>query len=177
MRISFASFIKPLLDETIIIIGETKGHLGASVYLREIEGLEEGCPPPVDLELENKNGNFVRKLIEDGKISACHDISDGGLYVAIAEMSMRNNIGANLKPETNLPKFAYLFGEDQARYIITAKDSDAADILYLANDEYGIFAEEIGKTGGNSIIFNEESIEVSEISKIFEEVLPKYMAD
>jgi len=169
------AFVKE--GETIIVIGETKGHLGSSVYLREIEGREEGSPPPVDLNIEKKNGDFVRKLIEEGKISACHDISDGGLYVAIAQMAMRNNIGANLKIETDLPKFAYLFSEDQARYIITAKDSDAADILYLANDEKGIFAEEIGNTVGTDITIDNDSISISEFKDIFNSVLPDYMSD
>lgn len=164
-------------DETIIVIGETKGHLGSSVYLREIEGREEGAPPKVDLALEQKNGNFVRQLIEDGKITSCHDISDGGLYVAIAEMCLQNKIGAKLNIETDIAKFAYLFGEDQARYIISAKDSYATDILYLANEEKGIFAEEIGKTGGNSLDIDNESIKISEINNIFENVLPEYMED
>jgi phosphoribosylformylglycinamidine synthase len=162
-------------DETIIVIGETKGHIGASVYLREIEGREDGTPPPVDLKTERKNGDFIRKLIEDKKITACHDISDGGLYVAIAEMAMKNGIGADLKIDTNLPKFAYLFGEDQGRYIITTKASDVAGILRIAT-ENGIFSEEIGKTGGKSINMDGNSIDILELVNIHEKILPEYMA-
>lgn len=162
-------------EETIIVIGETKGHIGASVYLREIEGREDGAPPPVDLKTERKNGDFIRKLIEEGKITSCHDISDGGLYVAIAEMSMRDCIGAELKIDTNLPKFAYFFGEDQGRYIITAKASDVAGILRIAS-ENGIFSEEIGKTGGKSINMDGNSIDILELVNIHEKILPEYMA-
>lgn len=161
--------------ETIIVIGETRGHLGASVYLREIEGREDGTPPTVDLKIERKNGDFVRKLIEDKKITACHDISDGGLYVSIAEMSMRNRIGAELSTNTTLPKFAYLFGEDQGRYIVTVKTSEAAAVISLAKGN-GIFAEEIGKTGGKSINLDGNSIDVLELVNIHEKILPEYMA-
>jgi phosphoribosylformylglycinamidine synthase len=70
--------------ETLILIGETKGHLGSSLYLREILGREDGPPPPVDLAAESTNGHLVWKLINHGWITACHDVSDGGLLVAIA---------------------------------------------------------------------------------------------
>ncbi len=74
--------------ETLILIGETKGHLGCSYYLREIEGRDDGAPPPVDLTAERGNGDFVRAEIRAGKVTACHDLSDGGLLVAVADMAM-----------------------------------------------------------------------------------------
>src|SRR5690606_21641102 len=86
--------------ETILLIGETKGHLGASIYLREIGGKEAGAPPPVDLEAERRNGDFVREQILAGRVTACHDLSDGGLLVAIAEMAMAGGVGATLEVET-----------------------------------------------------------------------------
>jgi phosphoribosylformylglycinamidine synthase II len=162
--------------EVIIVIGETKGHIGSSIYLREIEGREEGTPPPVDLKLERKHGDFVRNMIAQGKIISCHDISDGGLYVAIAEMAMPKNIGAKLKIDTNLPLFAYLFGEDQARYIITTNESNSADILHLANNKEGLFAEEIGITKGNELKIGDKTIAVSELKQQHESILPDYMA-
>src|SRR5579862_1882918 len=82
----------------LILVGDTDksngGHLGASLYLREIEGREAGPPPPVDLAAERRNGDFVRGLIEAGHVAACHDISDGGLLVALAEMAMAGGRGA-----------------------------------------------------------------------------------
>ncbi len=82
--------------ESLVLIGETRGHLGASIYLREIAGREAGAPPPVDLAAERRNGDFVRTQIQAGLVSACHDISDGGLLVAVAEMAMAGTVGATI---------------------------------------------------------------------------------
>ena len=82
--------------ETILLIGETHGWLGQSLYLRDICGREEGAPPPVDLVEERENGDFVRALIGEGLVTAAHDVSDGGLLVAVAEMAMASGIGAAL---------------------------------------------------------------------------------
>src|ERR1044071_4479535 len=81
-----------------VLIGETKGHLGASLYLREIEGREAGPPPPVDLVAERRNGDFVREQILAGRIASCPDVADGGLLVAVAEMAMAGERGAILDP-------------------------------------------------------------------------------
>src|SRR6202042_3679738 len=86
----------PAADLTILMIGAAKGEIGRSIYLREIHGLETGAPPEVDLKAERRNGDFVRGLITGGTVAACHDISDGGLLVALAEMAMAGGIGATL---------------------------------------------------------------------------------
>jgi phosphoribosylformylglycinamidine synthase len=134
--------------DAIILIGETKGHLGQSIYLREIEGREEGNAPPVDLAAEKRNGTFVRGLIEAGRVDTAHDISDGGLLVTIAEMAMAGNIGADfLVPGTSLKEFIpQYFGEDQARYVLAVPRSDADKILAEAR-EGGVVAVSIGTTG------------------------------
>src|SRR6202012_2184180 len=77
--------------DAIMLIGEPKGHLGQSIYLREIEGKEDGAAPPVHLATERKTGDFVRKLIEAGRVDTVHDCSDGGVLVALAEMAMAGN--------------------------------------------------------------------------------------
>jgi hypothetical protein len=92
-------------DDAILLIGETKGHLGQSLYLREIEGREEGAPPSVDLEIEKRNGDFVRRLIEGGRVDTVHDISDGGLLVALAEMAMAGSMGVELSADAAIPFF------------------------------------------------------------------------
>jgi phosphoribosylformylglycinamidine synthase len=155
--------------EDIILIGETKGHLGASLYLREILGKEEGTPPPVDLKVEKANGDFVRSLIENGKITGCHDVSDGGLLVAIAEMTYRNGIGANISQKGDV---GFWFGEDQARYVITAQDGKA--ILEAAR-KADIPALLLGKTQVRQLTIDEESIDTSELKIANEEWLPNYM--
>jgi phosphoribosylformylglycinamidine synthase len=164
--------------EAILLIGETKGHLGSTLYLREVAKKEEGAPPPVDLTAERANGDFVRGLIEDGKVTACHDVSDGGLLVAIAEMCFPAKIGATITlpvvPDT-LP-FAVAFGEDQARYIISVKAADQDAIMDLAKDKkIPILA--LGTTIAKSlkVVGHMEEI-VEDLYTLNQKWLPEYMA-
>jgi phosphoribosylformylglycinamidine synthase len=106
---------------------------------------EDGAPPTVDLPAERKNGDFVRREILAGNVTACHDISDGGLLVAVAEMALAGNTGATLTP---LESHAFWFGEDQARYVLAVADSAA---LLAAAGRAGVPATQIGHTGGNSL--------------------------
>ena len=129
--------------ETIWLIGgpEQGGHLGQSLYLREILGREAGSPPPVDLAVERRNGEFVRELIADGRVSAVHDVADGGVLVALAEMAMAGGIGCTV---AGLTDASSAFGEDQSRYLVTAPaDADLSTA--------GIAIRRIGTTGGNAI--------------------------
>jgi phosphoribosylformylglycinamidine synthase subunit PurL len=87
----------------LMLIGDTAGHLGCSLYLREIEGREAGPPPPVDLVAERENGDFVRAMIGQGLVSSCHDLSDGGLLVALAEMAMAGDRGVTLDAPPHSP--------------------------------------------------------------------------
>ena len=105
--------------QAIVLMGETKGHLGCSLYLREILGREEGPPPPVDLAAERRIGDFVRGRIEAGELTACHDLADGGLLVALAEMALAGRIGAEITLPRDIPAHGFCFGEDQARYLAT----------------------------------------------------------
>src|ERR1700730_8555667 len=109
-------------EEAILLVGRSQGLRGQSLYLRDIGGREEGAPPPVDLAAEKRNGDFVRTLIERKIATAVHDISDGGLAVAVAEMAMAASIGADLRAASGTPPSEELdapfwFGEDQARYV------------------------------------------------------------
>ena len=159
-------------SETIVLIGETKGHLGASLYAREIHGREDGAPPPVDLAAERRSGDLVRALIQDGSATACHDLSDGGLYVALAEMAMAGRIGATV----DLPAEAgLLFGEDQGRYLVTAADGEA---LLARARAAGVPAQIIGRTGGDVLKRKDGSaISVVELRRVNEAWLPGYMTD
>ncbi|HUO99338.1 MAG TPA: phosphoribosylformylglycinamidine synthase subunit PurL [Rhizomicrobium sp.] len=136
--------------DAIIVIGETGGHLGQSVYIREIEGKEEGACPPVDLALEKKNGDFVRTLIESGHADTVHDVSDGGLLVAIAEMALAGGIGATLRMNYEHDRFIpVFFGEDQARYVIAVPEK-AADAVIARARKADIYARHLGYTGARS---------------------------
>jgi phosphoribosylformylglycinamidine synthase len=110
--------------DEIWLVGETRGHLGQSLWLRECLGAEEGPPPPVDLAAEKAAGDWVRGLILSGAATAVHDCADGGLLVALAEMAMASGIGATVAPVGG-HLAAWAFGEDQGRYILTVKPGTA----------------------------------------------------
>ncbi|MBM3571029.1 MAG: phosphoribosylformylglycinamidine synthase subunit PurL [Alphaproteobacteria bacterium] len=159
--------------DAIIVIGDTSGHLGCSLYLRECLGREDGAPPPVDLTAERRNGDFVRGLIRVGDVSACHDIADGGLLAAIAEMALAGKLGAMLNAPAALPAHAWAFGEDQARYIVTT--GKPAAILAAARAA-GVPAHDIGRVGGVQLTVNgDDAISVQELGQIHEAWLPAYM--
>jgi phosphoribosylformylglycinamidine synthase II len=166
--------------EAILLIGATRGWLGQSLYLRDICGREDGAPPPVDLAAERRYGDLVRELIGEGAVTAVHDVSDGGLLVALADMAIASGIGAVLEvpaqnlPAQNLPAHAFWFGEDQARYVVTAKDSER--VMQRAKAA-GVPIARLGATGGAALaIGGERPLPVAELKKHFEGWLPAYMA-
>jgi phosphoribosylformylglycinamidine synthase subunit PurL len=162
--------------ETILLIGETAGWLGQSLYLREICGCEIGAPPPVDLAAERRNGDFVRGLIASQTVTAVHDISDGGLAVALAEMAMAGAIGASIEISPSLPTPGFLFGEDQARYVVTAAPESAAAIRDAA-ERAGVACEIIGATGGDTLTLGSgTAILLDDLAQANEAWLPRYMA-
>ena len=130
--------------DVLVLIGETVGELGASIYLREVLGREDGAPPPVDLKLEKKTGDFVRDLIEAGEITCVHDLSDGGLIGAAADIALASDVGIMLDPTMEHPH-AFLFGEDQARYLIATGDAPA---LLAKAQEAGLAATVVGHVKG-----------------------------
>ena len=163
--------------ETILLIGETQGWLGQSLYLRDVCGLEKGAPPPVDLIEERENGDFVRALIGAGLISAAHDLSDGGLLVALAEMAMASGIGAKLSaaPE-DTAAHAFWFGEDQARYLVTVEPGGAEAVM-RRGQVASIPVRPLGTTGGDTIALpGERPVLVKALVERFEGWLPNYMA-
>ena len=165
----------PAEVQTIILIGDTKGHLGASLWLREVAGLEAGTPPPVDLAKERQNGDFVRSLIKDGTVSACHDLSGGGLLVALAGMALAGNTGCQVSlPEGLSANTASLFGEDQARYLITTSDPNA--VLSRAKNA-NVSSVAFGTTGGTTLtVGGLPPISLEAMRDAHEGWLPNYMA-
>ena len=161
--------------ETILLIGETQGWLGQSLYLRDVCGREEGAPPPVDLAAEKRNGDLVRALIAEGLASAVHDLSDGGLAVALAEMAMASGIGAGLDAAPG-SAHAFWFGEDQARYVVTVAAARAPAVVARAQ-KAGVAARQIGSTGSDALTLGaERPILVKTLRERFEGWLPAYMA-
>jgi len=143
--------IRPGQD--LVLLGATLGHLGQSIWLREITGQEAGPPPPVDFAAERKTGDFVRERILAGAIAACHDVSDGGLLVALAEMAMAGNTGITLLPPPTTPApHAFWFGEDQARYVAATANPSA---LIADAEKAGIPARRLGRAGGESLTLHD----------------------
>ncbi len=161
-------------NQKIVLIGQSLGHLGCSLYLDLIEHRADGAPPPVDLEVERKNGDFVRAQILSGLISACHDLSDGGLLVSIAEMALAGRCGAEIEaPAISLPLHAWAFGEDQGRYLVTTSDAE----LVLANaTAEGVEAIVIGTTGSSELqLAGVGSLSVETIRHANETWMPTFM--
>ncbi|ESR22447.1 phosphoribosylformylglycinamidine synthase subunit PurL [Lutibaculum baratangense] len=164
-------------DEAILLVGETRGHLGRSIFLQVMHDREDGAPPTVDLAAERRNGQFVRALIRDRSATAVHDLSDGGLAVAVAEMALAGGIGATLdEAPDGVSSHAFFFGEDQARYVVTCSRGSTARILETAG-KAGVPMSAIGWTGGDALnLAGEDPIYLDELRRRHEAWLPDYMA-
>jgi len=157
----------------LVLIGETRGELGASMYLREVQGREDGAPPPVDLAVEKRNGDFVRDAIHAGQISSVHDLADGGLIAAAAEMALASDVGVQLTAPEDLPAHAWLFGEDQARYLVATTGADA---LLAAAEANGVPAHIVGEAGGDVLaVPGVFSLALAKLRQTHEAWLPGYM--
>jgi phosphoribosylformylglycinamidine synthase len=174
------------VDDEVFVIGKTEGHIGSSLYEREILKIEnKNQPPKVHLDAEKKHGEFVRDLIAKGVINACHDISDGGLLVALFEMC-NSNLGCSvditeLKAASNLEENQLLFAEDQSRYIVALDPLLVADFKKKAKDNnIAIFKIasvikdkiQIASTAENQVV----EVDIKELKKINEDFLAKKFA-
>ena len=159
--------------QTLVVVGVNHGELGSSIYLREVLGREDGAPPPVDLALERKTGDFVRGLILSGQVTVVHDLSDGGLVVGAADMALASKVGVTLDASSERNAHPFLFGEDQARYLIA---TDAPDALLKAAADAGLHASVVGQAGGDAFaskgLF---SIPLSKLRSAHEDWMPGYM--
>ncbi|KAB0680877.1 phosphoribosylformylglycinamidine synthase subunit PurL [Aureimonas leprariae] len=164
--------------DALFLVGEEGSHLGASIYLREIEGREDGAPPRVDLEAEKRNGDFVRGLIRSGTVSACHDLSDGGLAVAMAEMCIASGVGAEITVgENRTQAHALLFGEDQARYILAVPMDRIVEISALKATA-GVLFRRLGmaEEGGRLRIDDVVDVPVADLTVAHESWFPAFMS-
>jgi phosphoribosylformylglycinamidine synthase II len=160
--------------DVLVLIGVSHGELGASLYLRELLGREDGAPPPVDLALERRNGDFVRSLIKSAQVSAVHDLSDGGVIVAAAEMALASDIGVTLTATSQAHAHCFLFGEDQARYLVATRDPEA---LIAKAQAAGVHAIVAGEAGGDTFASRELfQIPMGRLRETHEGWLPAYMA-
>ena len=147
----------------LLIIGETKGHIHQSALCYDILHIKKGPPPTINLVEEKKNSFFIRDLINKKIALSVHDISDGGIALTIAEMCMSGKIGANIT--TNLidaERIKFLFGEDQARYVIEVKSADYDNIVKLAKEKE-VSLLQIGSTKAENLTIDDMKITVEDM--------------
>ncbi len=160
--------IAPNDGDTLILIGETQGHLGQSALLAEVFGREDGDAPHVNLVAERKAGDALRAAKTAGLISAAHDLSDGGLAIAAADMALAADVGVTIEGGNT----GWFYGEDQARYLV-ACDSVSADALLAHFTALDVPAAKVGAVGGNALTLGEEVIPLTSIREVFDAGLVK----
>ena len=164
--------------ESLMLLGHSTGHVGQSLWLEVCHGRREGPPPPVDLGVERRLGQVARDLIASGKVTAIHDLSDGGALVAIAEMALAGGIGAEVKLPSARNPAAVLFGEDQGRMLVTTRWPEGVGAIANAAQ---LFAIEIGTSGGDAIVIRSsatgksEAISLSDLRAAHEGFFPSLM--
>ena len=163
--------------DVLMLLGAEAGHLGQSLYMQIMLDRSEGAPPPVDLDAERRVGDLVRGLLRSGCVSAVHDVSDGGLLVAIAEMALAGARGVELEQlPAPLPPHALWFGEDQARYVVAASP-DQADAIHKAAAVAKVPLRMLGRVGGDAIrLEGEAPLPLAALAVAHEDWLPRFMA-
>ena len=160
--------------ETVLAVGETAGHLGQSLFSSVIDGAAGGAPPAVDLAAERANGDFVREAIGRGWVSACHDVADGGLLVALAEMALAGGVGARIEADARADP-AYWFGEDQARYVVAVGEAHLGALRDEAR-RAGVALSTLGVTAGKDLTAaTGPIISLGELRAAHERWMPDYM--
>lgn len=164
--------------DIVLAVGERGGHLGQSLWLRECHGREDGPPPPVDLTAERRTGDFIRASIRQGWITACHDVADGGVAVALAEMALAGDIGVMVNEEQPFGIAGSFFGEDQGLYLVTVCDTCLADFLDAAN-RADVPVDPLGRTIKDRIVFelpeSDFSVTLAELREAHEGFFPALM--
>ncbi len=162
--------------DLLVIIGRENGWLGQSLYQKIIAGKLEGAPPPVDLADEIKAGRLVRALIREERTSAVHDVSDGGLMIAVAEMALAGGLGVELFPyEGKKPAHGIWFGEDQGRYVVSVLATDAELVIERAR-LLALTARIVGRVGGDALsLKGEEPVTLQELADAHQGWLPRYV--
>ncbi|QPH56274.1 phosphoribosylformylglycinamidine synthase subunit PurL [Pontivivens ytuae] len=156
----------PRAGDALVLIGATGGHLGQSAVLAELFGREDGDAPSVDLMDEQAHGELVRAAHREGLVTAAHDLSDGGLALAAAEMALAGGSGLVLEGSGT----EWWFGEDQARYLLATTD---AGVLIAMAQAAGIPAVEVGRAGGDALVLGTAEVPLTALREASEGALPR----
>lgn len=164
------------MGDMVILVGQTTDNLGATLALREIWGREDGAPPKVDLAQERVTGDVVRNLIQAGHIRSCHDLSDGGLLIAAAEIAIASGTGLAISLPEGLSAEAALLSEDQARYLLIV-DPTHADTIFEALESKAIACAAIGSAGGCELAIQSVlALDITDLKQAHEAWMPAFMA-
>ncbi len=165
------------IDNLVIIIGKTEGHIDQSLFARTILDEKNGPPPEVNLFNEKNNGESILNLIDKGYVKSAHDISLGGLLVAISKMCIKGNKGIKInKSKKLINEIEYFFAEDQGRYLIEVNKEDLKEVTKILNKN-SVHHEELGIITQNDMIINEKTkVTIDELKSYYTSWLSKYMS-
>ena len=136
--------------DNIILLGKNTDEIGGSEYLSRIHGLEKGEVPFINFALETKLQNLVLESIEKGLVKSAHDISEGGLGIALAKSAINGRLGARININSSMRKDLLLFSEGQSRFILTIRDEDMDEFIKEI-DKLELPYEILGKVTGDRL--------------------------
>jgi len=165
------------VNNILLVIGKTEGHLDQSLFSRDMLNEKNGPPPEINLFNEKNNGETILKLINKKYIKAAHDVSLGGIIIALSKMCIKGKKGATLKkPNYLINQFEYLFGEDQGRYIIEISKNDLQHVTNILK-ENSVYFDELGFVNENDLVIDDKSkISIDDLIKSHTTWLTNYMS-
>ena len=165
------------VDNIVLVIGKTEGHIDQSLFARNILDEKNGPPPEINLFNEKNNGETLLKLIDNNLIRSAHDVSLGGLITAVSKMCIKGNKGINLKkPKYLINEIEYFFAEDQGRYIIEITKENLKKVTDLLNKN-AVHFDELGTVNENELFINEKTkVSIDELKTSNTSWLTKYMS-
>ena len=161
----------------LLVIGKTEGHLDQSLFSRDVLNEKNGPPPEINLFNEKNNGETILKLIDKNFIKSAHDVSLGGIIVALSKMCIKGKKGAKLKkPNYLINKFEYLFGEDQGRYIVEIDKNNLQKVIEILV-ENSVHFDELGIVNDDNLIIDDKSkVSIDDLIKSHTTWLTNYMS-
>jgi len=165
------------VDNVVLVIGKTEGHIDQSLFARNILDEKNGPPPEINLFNEKNNGETLLKLIDNNLIKSAHDISLGGIITAVSKMCIKGDKGINLKkPKYLISEMEYFFAEDQGRYIVEISKKDQKKVLDILNKN-AVHHDELGTINKNMLFFNEKTkVTIDELKGFNTNWLKEYMS-
>ncbi len=164
------------IDNLVLIIGKTEGHIDQSLFARNILNEKNGPPPEINLFNEKNNGGTVLQLIKNNLVRSAHDVSIGGIITAISKMCIKGNKGIEFnKPKYFMSEIEYLFSEDQGRYVIEIESKNLKKVISIL-DKNSVHFDELGKiTDKNMIINAKTKVTIDELKSYNTNWLTNYM--